>query len=430
MTHSATRQDPHTTAPATPGGRRERRLRATRVAEATTPNIRQTWRSLRFWLALLGVALLITLITFALNGQRAGIRTALDPDSAAPQGSAALVSVLRDHGVTVVVAATAAEARESAGPDATLMISDPHAYTDSAGGITSVADGYARTVVVSPTFPQLQDLGGDASNAGYTDDARIVRGECSLTGDATGITVGALLWPGSGEGCFGDEESGFGIVVAPNGTVFLGDGTPLQNGSIASSDNAAAALTLLGSTPTLVWYLPELEAIAADGDANLLARSTPSWVVPGTVLALVTALAAMFWRGRRFGALVSERLPVTVPSDETMRGRGRLYQRIGASEQALNALRVGARTRINRALGLPPTSTAEATAAAVAARLGRDPEPLRAALATGRVGGERDLLHYAGVLEEAEFALAQALDPRSPTDPTSTTATASAKEKP
>lgn len=412
--------------------RRQRRDEATRVSEAATPSIRQAWRSLRFWLALLAIAAIIVLIMSALSGQRAGLRTPLDPVSAAPEGSLALVNVLRDHGVNVVIAGSAAEVRAEAGPNATLMISDPYEFTEPVGGVPAVSQDFGRTVIVSPSFSQLQDLGGDASNAGFTDDATVVRGSCSVTGDVSGITVGGLLWPGSGTGCFGDEDSGYGLVVAPNGTIFLGDGVPLQNGFIASSDNAAAAIHLLGSTPTLVWYLPEIEAAAADGDATLLARSTPSWVVPGTTLALVTVLAAMFWRGRRFGALVSERLPVTVPSDETMRGRGRLYQRIGAYDQALDALRVGTRDRLARMLGLPASSGAEAVALDVAARLGRDPEPLRAALATGAVGGERDLLHYAGVLEEAEFALAQALDPRSPAVPATdnTTTDTTAKEKP
>ena len=76
--------------------------------------------------------------------------------------------------------------------------------------------------------------------------------------------------------------------------------------------------------------------------------------------------------GRRLGPLVAEKLPVIVRSNETMEGRARLYERAGAREHALDALRVGTITRLATTCGLPRRSTVDEVIAAVAALTGRE----------------------------------------------------------
>lgn len=398
-----------------PSTRRE--LRAAERAQsavtvATTPGARQIWKRGKFWLGLAIVAALLLLLAAALRG---GSGTAqsfpLDPRSAAPIGSKALVETLRSHGVTVSIPETLAEASAADRAHSTLILNDSAMILED-GELRSLIADFGRVVLLSPNFEQLLSLGEGASAAGASGSTQNLRGSCTATGSAQSITPGELLWPGSGKGCFGDPDNGYTIVETPAGIFLLDSPALLQNDTLAAADNAAAILTLLGSEPNLVWYHTNLVALSAP-EVSALGAATPAWVVPAIMLLMVTTLAAMFWRGRRFGALVSERLPVTVPSDETMRGRGALYQRIGAHEEAVRALRLGSLDRCARALGLPARSSPETVALAIAARLQRDPAPILEAMATGSAGSERELLRLVSVLREVEEALGRSLDPRS-----------------
>ena len=100
-----------------------------------------------------------------------------------------------------------------------------------------------------------------------------------------------------------------------------------QRARSPSEGNAALALNLLGAHRTLIWYLPTLDDLAS-GEPPTIAELTPPLGHARSLLLLVlVALAAAFWRGRRFGPLVVENLPVVVRASETMEGRARLYER-------------------------------------------------------------------------------------------------------
>jgi hypothetical protein len=101
-------------------------------------------------------------------------------------------------------------------------------------------------------------------------------------------------------------------------------------------------------------------------------------VTPLAVTFVLVALGAILWRSRRVGPLVVENLPVVVRASETMEGRARLYDRAGARLHALDALRIGAVSRLARTCGLPRTATVTEVVDAVAAVTGRD----RAAVAS------------------------------------------------
>jgi hypothetical protein len=63
---------------------------------------------------------------------------------------------------------------------------------------------------------------------------------------------------------------------------------------------------------------------------------------------------------------------VVVRASETMEGRARLYDRADARLHALDALRIGAVSRLARTCGLPRTATVTEVVDAVAALAGRD----------------------------------------------------------
>ena len=78
----------------------------------------------------------------------------------------------------------------------------------------------------------------------------------------------------------------------------------------------------------------------------------------GPVLALgaVAFLGLVLWRGRRFGRLVTEPLPVVVRAVETTESRGRLYRRARDASRAGATLQLATRTRLADYLGLPRPS--------------------------------------------------------------------------
>ena len=101
-------------------------------------------------------------------------------------------------------------------------------------------------------------------------------------------------------------------------------------------------------------------------ELKTLGELTPPWVTPVLVLLVLTFVAAAVWRGRRFGPLVIENLPVTVRSSETMLGRARLYERSSARLRALDALRVGTIQRLATLCGQPRTASVDEIVSAVA----------------------------------------------------------------
>ena len=95
---------------------------------------------------------------------------------------------------------------------------------------------------------------------------------------------------------------------------------------------------------------------------------------------VVAVLLVAFWRGRRLGPVVAERLPVVVRAAETVEGRGRLYRARRARDRAAAALGAG------RSTGSPPGSASprrragRRVVAAIAVRTGQDPQEVGAAL--------------------------------------------------
>src|SRR5690606_8139879 len=177
---------------------------------------------------------------------------------------------------------------------------------------------------------------------------------------------------------------------------------------------AALALGLLGGTDRLVWFLPSVADVEATGPPTLQ-ELTPTWLVPVTSLLAITVLVAMFWRGRRFGPLVAEDLPVTVPSGETMEGRSRLYQRTAARTRAIDALRIGTVGRLGNALGLSRHASVPEVSDAVASVLGRNPNEIRSILLDTLPTSERDVVALSDALLDLPTAVIAVVDPRPPT---------------
>jgi hypothetical protein len=299
-------------------------------------------------------------------------RDVLDPDSAGPNGTRALAEILREHGVEVIVARDRAAAeRALAAGAATLAMPDAPYLSDDA--LIAVTDAAADVVLMDPRARTLRLVLPGSTTHGVGPGSITVP-ECDLA-EATragAVSPGAIYEPGGQtEACY-PTGGGYGLLVAERDgdrRAVAVDGRALfVNQFLADAGNAALAVNLLGRHPTLVWYLPSIaDSDLADGDPTL-GELTPPWVSPVIVLLLVAGIAAAIWRGRRFGPLVAERLPVTVRAAETTEGRARLYAHARDAVHAADQLRIGSLGRLGRLLGLGPSASAEEIADAAAAR--------------------------------------------------------------
>jgi hypothetical protein len=365
------------------------------------------------WTAIAVFILVAALLGVALFGAQpwAG-KAPMDADSAAPDGARALVQVLEQHGVQVEVVRDRQSALDALHRTAaTLALPDSPYLSDQA--LTGLVDAAADTVVIQPRARSLRLLFNGSTPEGYASRALAPECELPVAQRAGDISAAELAHAGGGvTACYPGEDGAVLLQVRRDaGTVSSLDGESLlSNEHLAEHGNAALGIGLLGSRTTLVWYTPTIN----DSDlsaAPTLGSLTPSWVSPVIVLLLVAGIAAGVWRGRRFGPLVAENLPVTVRVGETAEGRARLYARSHDAAHALEQLRRGARLRMTRLLGLGPAASPDDLADAVAARLGAHRSVVRGILNDTVPQGDRDFARLAADLTDLEAALRAAIRP-------------------
>ena len=252
----------------------------------------------------------------------------------------------------------------------TVLVSDPDAILTARRGEIATTLG-TDTVWVQPGFRVLRRIAPGLALAGRSAGGRTLDASCGVAAAdrAGGIRSSGLavrLGSSGFAGCFPAGRRSYLMATSPGGDLtVLGSRGVLDNGHIDRAGNAALALGLLGRHPTLVWYLPGLDDLGDSAPPDL-ATLTPGWVTPVALLALAVTIVAGVWRGRRFGALVVEDLPVVVHARETMEGRARLYQRSASRLHALDALRVGTIGRLAGRLGLPRSADVREVADAAA----------------------------------------------------------------
>ncbi|MDQ1127917.1 DUF4350 domain-containing protein [Microbacterium sp. SORGH_AS_0888] len=328
----------------------------------------------------------------------------LDPESAGPDGTRALARTLAGHGVAVRVARSIADADASSG---TLAVGDTSVLSDDQ--VARLAESGRDVVFLAPTARDIRVVFSGTS-AGYGSGTPR-QPDCGLPAAerAGAVAVGGLFTAGDATWSCYPEGAGFGLLAVAHdgGAVVAVDATALfTNERITRDGNAALALGLLGGTGHVTWYVPS--AADADGTPATIGTLTPRWVTPAILLLIAAAAVAAVWRGRRFGPLVAERLPVTVRGGETTRGRARLYATSRDAAHAGSLLRDGARHRLSGALGLPADAAPEAVADAVADRLrasppGTAPDP-RLTLAGPLPRTDADLVRLADALVRLEAA--------------------------
>jgi hypothetical protein len=338
--------------------------------------------------AVLVAAVLAVAFLFVSRGPGPASSAPLDPRNPTANGAQALARVLESQGIEVVVARGRAELeRAGADADTTVFVARTAALAESTTkNLADVASAAERLVLVAPDRSVLRYL---APDVGITDARRaaqdLVATECGTTDVRAGETLSRsqVEYRSSlaDAACFTHDGSSVYLALARRGprppTVLLGATTALSNDQITQGSNGAIALRMLGHSGRVVWYVPSREDVPAGDDAGLTSL-LPPWIGPVLTLGGVAFVGLVLWRGRRFGRLVTEPLPVVVRAVETTESRGRLYRRARDASRAGATLQLATRTRLADYLGLPrPAATIssrgadQALVAAVSAASGR-----------------------------------------------------------
>jgi hypothetical protein len=322
---------------------------------------------------------------------------------------------------------TLAEVQSAASDDTTVLVYDHDGNLDGAGydALTSVA---STVVVVEPDFAALRRLAPGVVAAGVPSTGRVLSAGCAVPAAQKAVTLDPRPSPtvtgagdpgtyritgGAAVGCFpvaGGRYSFVQTIFDGRTVALVGSASAFMNDGVDRAGNAALALNLLGGHRTLVWYLPSLLDRPVTGPPDL-SRLTPGWVTPVVILLILVFVAAAFWRGRRFGPLVIENLPVIVRAGETREGRARLYQRSSARLRAVDALRIGTLGRLAARTGLPHAARASEIADAIAVITGRDRSAIHALLIDDVPRTDHELLSLSDRLTELERATARAVNP-------------------
>jgi hypothetical protein len=384
--------------------------------EVATPRVRGAARRLVFWIAIGVIVVLLVGSVIILGGGQSASTARLSGTNPKPTGAKALIQVLRQDGVQVSTPRSLTKAMKdvSAEPTSTtLVLYDRSGILDSPslGQLDNLA---SDLVLIEPDFDALQALAPSVRAAGFA--SSIATANCSYQPAVRAGTVAGLgraYRVDSGVDathCFGSDGAySFVRVDTGNSHVsVLGSATMLDNASILRGGNAAFALGLFGATKHVVWYLPSFEdsATAADG-----VIPNPAWVGLLIALAVMVGLAAAFWRGRRLGPIVVERMPVIVRSNETVEGRARLYQKANARLHTIDALRMGTLSRLATTCGLSRRASIEEILGAVASATGAGIGDLRALLVDDVPRSDADLVRMSDAMLELETRSAKSTRP-------------------
>jgi hypothetical protein len=347
--------------------------------------------------AICAVAAIATYLTAPRPGGR------LDPGATGPDGGHALVTLLRERGVTVMVANSVDEAVTAARPGSLLLFGQTQRVATEPL-MQRLADASGDLLLVEPTSRARAALspGIRSAGTGSADDTP----DCALREANQAGTVD--FGPSNTFRAVGDKAVtscyGGALVRYRDGernVTVLGSTEFLTNGGLLRAGNAALAMNLAGEHSRLVWFAPQhVEGgSSAKGKIFDLIPENVTWMV--VQLWLTVALVAL-WKGRRIGPLVAEDLPVVVRASETVEGRGRLYRSRRARDRAAQALRTATLQRVVPRLGVGADAPPSAVVRAISGRHRSDPEMLRHILFGPPPTTDADLVRLTHALDEIE----------------------------
>ncbi|MBS1837092.1 MAG: DUF4350 domain-containing protein [Actinobacteria bacterium] len=358
-----------------------------------------------------------------------------DIGSSAPDGYRAIAILLREHGMDPSTVTAASLEDRPVTRRSVLVVPVPD-LLDAAEQrhVLDVARSGGLVVLGSPRRSDgatAEDRAGRPSNAAGSVSGRSLAdtradptrpGTCDIDRlRGLGPIDTAFAEPvelRGGEGtCYGDrsgsyvteERFGDGVLVTL-GSPYMWSNARLQPAKEEGGqplDNASLALRLLQPVGEGADALTDVELVAATPTAGVRpngVRSPLELLPTGVELALAQLVAAFvlyaWWRSRRLGHVVVERMPVEIAGSELVVAVGDLLRRRGSPARAAQTLRRDSCRRLARGLGLPADASTETIVAAVAIRTGDDPTRLTGILAEDPVDSPEALVRLAGALSE------------------------------
>jgi hypothetical protein len=358
-------------------------------------------------IALIGVILVLAAVIGVLISPQRDESRLLDPDDTSLSGSRALAELLRARGVQVDRVDSVQAAADKAATGGRLLLITETTYADQ----FALARIPGDRLIVGDVFGIDVLAPGVRSEVGQT-RLRSREPECALpaaTAAGSAYLGGvAFRGPTGATACYpaGDGHSLISFTNTGGGvTTVVGDGSFMTNMRLAEDGNAALALNLIGTGKAVTWLVrpqhpPAIDLPGEQGASMYdLMPDSIRWTV---YMALIALAIAAFWRGRRLGPVVTEKLPVIVRAAETVEGRGRLYRARRARQRAADALRAGTIDRLTPRLGLGSGAGPQEVVAALAARSGQDPHQVGAALYGPPPADDNGLVGLAGYLDFIE----------------------------
>lgn len=345
-------------------------------------------RRWRPFILAVGLLLIVTVVGTLTESQHSETPFAIDNPK--HDGAQALARLLRQEGISVETVRSQEAAVRAAEPGTTVALLDAGLLTEDER--SELARTGADVVVVGALYQDLSGLTDpvELTSSGHSAPAdTVLTSQCpdadaaaaeSMAGSRGSVQLGEGTDSTDGTdatGCFpldqGEDRTGYAYATAPTGgggaLRVIADADVITNSRLAEAGHAALAIRALGHHEHVVWFDASQQQIPTVWDTV----STPPWMPALLAQGVVVVCALAVVRGRRFGRIVAEDLPVVVHAAETTRGRGRLYRRAGARDRAAETLRSATALRLSRRLGLPRAAERDAVAHAAARATGWPP---------------------------------------------------------
>lgn len=382
------------------------------TAPGKTESVRSRAGRGKWWI--IGVALVLIMIAMVALTSKPSDYRELSTENTDDTGSRAVAQILRGQGVTVRQFDRLSRVFV-ADPSTTTLVIAGGDYLTSAQADSVL--GYEGDVLfIGASFELVEELDAGLSVT-YEFLPETVDAACSdsdasaaerMRVEYTGLQI---TGPSDATLCFlnRSEVAGMAVVETPKGTrTIVTNPQVFENGGLLNDGNAALALRTAGHHENVAWYLADYmdpTLLAQPGEPNDISAN-PDFLPPGFGTALyalaLAALVGALWKGRRFGPLAVEPLPVVVRASEATRGRARLYRRARAYGRATAALRAASARRIGARLGVPRTTDREGMVAAVERATGRPAAEIARALYGPAPRNEAEMMDVVDQLDRLE----------------------------
>ena len=397
-------------------------------AASISPSLPRTPRQTRTRVLLLVIIIALAITAGIANAALTGRddMRPYSPGSLQPDGAAAAAELLERVGVTVVHVQTQDDFSILSSDTTVLvtkenLLSEEDALRIRESGATTIllgssafADteswGFSPNAWTSETFGMPADSLADISHSSE-DLVSVSASErtCSpgfeiADDDPDGSTITPVSQVMiSGDPAYSCFDSGDGSALVQSEkyshVLYFGAAHIITNRYLDTADNAGVMLRLLGQHPIVLW-VEGYASLEEGGGAP--ASQLPMWFLVSFAALGASGLWFGAVRGRRFGKLVAEPMPVVVPAVEANQGRARLYEAGSDAAHAARILRASFISRYSPRLGLTSYSQPDTVTNVYAAALHREEKEIAQALYTYPVRTGADLVHVATILGELE----------------------------